>query len=605
MKALSIRLWWAGALCALLVMAAAVWAHDAHGHSHAPVEARRIKSPFAPSALSLDSGRNTYQQACAQCHGVDGKAATPLAGTLPVRPTNLAAPPMESMREGEIFWVISHGIEGRMPAFEGAYSEKQRWELALYVRRLRADQREREHARLGSYEWNLPIGFPFPNVPVSNPMTQVKVELGRRLFYDRRLSFNQTQSCATCHQQSRAFTDGRARGVGSTGQVHPRGAMSLANVAYSPVLTWANPSLRSLEAQVLVPLFGDDPVELGMSGKEHLLSERLGRLPVYRKLFAESFPGENNPIRVANVASALASFERTLISGDSAYDRYARGDDPDAITASAKRGEALFFSEELECFHCHGGFNFTGTVDYLDKGFAEVEFHNTGLYNVAGEFSYPRPNTGVYEFTNDPEDIGKFKAPTLRNIALTAPYMHDGSVATLSAAIDHYRRGGRLIQRGKHAGDGALNPNKSEFVRGFSLTDSQKQDLIAFLLALTDESFVSNPAFSDPWKKLVSSAPAKSRFIVRGEVKAVFVEDGSVALYHDEIPGLMKAMRKPLSMEFLVSDRAVLHGLAPGDRVTASVRRKGTDYILDGLEKVPVRPAVGGVSPIASAGAKQ
>jgi len=121
----------------------------------------------------------------------------------------------------------------------------------------------------------VPPGFPLPNVPEDNPMTKDKVELGRYLFYDKLLSLNQTQSCATCHRQELAFTDGRPRGVGSTGEVHPRGPMSLANVVYSPILTWANPLVRTLEAQALVPLSGEDPVELGMTGKEDVLLKRV------------------------------------------------------------------------------------------------------------------------------------------------------------------------------------------------------------------------------------------------------------------------------------------------------------------------------------------
>jgi len=120
----------------------------------------------------------------------------------------------------------------------------------------------------------------------------------------------------------------------------------------------------------------------------------------------------------------------------------------------------LFFSERLECFHCHGGFNFTGTLNYLGKGIAEVEFHDTGLHDLKGKRSYPEANLGLFEFTRREEDIGKFKAPTLRNIALTVPYMHDGSVKTLEEAIDHYKAGGR----------GFGNPNKSEFVKGFALS---------------------------------------------------------------------------------------------------------------------------------------
>jgi cytochrome c peroxidase len=200
-----------------------------------------------------------------------------------------------------------------------------------------------------------------------------------------------------------------------------------------------------------------------------------------------------------NITRAIASFERTLISGRSPYDRYRYGADRQAISDAAKRGEALFFSEQTECFHCHGGFNFTETVDYAGKGFVEIEFHNTGLYNVDGKGAYPRPNTGVHAVTNDPDDMGRFKAPTLRNIAVTAPYMHDGSIPTLDAVLAHYEAGGRTIATGPHAGVGARNPFKSSFVKGFSLTPDQRRDLVAFLKSLTDQVFLTDRRFSNPW----------------------------------------------------------------------------------------------------------
>lgn len=484
----------------LLFVVSMSQADDSHVHSHAPAEARQLKNPLANTAENVASAKPYYERLCATCHGADGKARTTFAGKLPVRPANLVSYRTESLLDGEIYWVITNGIDKNMPSFGGQIEETQRWQLVQFIRQLRQRQRAIEKARLGPYDWHLPPGFPFPNVPADNPMTKEKVELGRFLFYDQRLSLNQTQSCASCHRQGLAFTDGRARGVGSTGQMHPRGPMSLANVAYSPVLTWANPLLRSLEAQMLVPLFGEDPVELGMSGKEDLLLARLRADSTYQKLFPSAFPTDKDPFSVQNLTRAIACFERTILSGNSPYDRYRTGDNSNAISESAKRGEKLFFSERVECFHCHGGFNFTGTVDYMDKGFTEVEFHNTGLYNLKGQFSYPKPNLGLYLFTNQPEDVGKFKAPTLRNVALTAPYMHDGSLKTLEDVIEHYRSGGRTITDGPLAGVGSENANKSEFVRGFELSGQEKADLVAFLQSLTDESLLTDPSLSDPWQ---------------------------------------------------------------------------------------------------------
>jgi cytochrome c peroxidase len=345
--------------------------------------------------------------------------------------------------------------------------------------------------------------------------------------------------------------------------------------------------MRSLEQQALVPLFGDHPLELGMTGKEDMLVRRLKADNRYRKLFAAAFPTESDPITVGNAVKAISSFERTLLAADSPYDEYHRGDDPNAISEAAKRGESLFFSERLECFHCHGGFNFTGTVDYLGKSFAEVEFHNTGLYNLNGKFSYPKPNLGLFEFTRQPDDVGKFKAPSLRNVALTAPYMHDGSVKSLSEAVDHYAAGGRTISKGPLAGVGFDNPNKSEFVKAFSLTAQEKADLIEFLKSLTDPSIRSNPAWGDPWRP---APPASTRqqsprpkYVLHGEVVQVYRADGAVSIQHDEVPGFMKAMRAPYAMEFLVLDRAFLDRLQPGMKITAGVRKRGSDYLLEPL----------------------
>ena len=352
----------------------------------------------------------------------------------------------------------------------------------------------------GDWKWELPAGFPTPRVPADNPMSAAKVELGRHLFYDTRLSVDGTFSCATCHDQAVAFTDRKARGVGVTGEIHPRGSMSLVNIAYSPVLTWANPSVRSLEAQALVPMFGEHPIELGLSGLEAKLLDSIKAERRYAPLFAAAYPGDAAPLSLGNITKAIATFERTLISGRSPYDRYAQDKVKDAISPSAIRGETIFFSEDAECFHCHGGFNFTETVDFAGKGFLEIQFHNTGLYNVGGEGAYPANNPGVFEITNDPEDMGKFKAPTLRNIAVTEPYMHDGSIPDLDGVLDHYTAGGRTITAGPNAGIGLTNPFKSSFVKPFTLTAEGRQDLLAFLRSLTDEEFLKNPRFSNPWR---------------------------------------------------------------------------------------------------------
>ncbi len=351
-----------------------------------------------------------------------------------------------------------------------------------------------------AWSWDLPPGIPAPRVPADNPMSAVKVELGRRLFYDVRLSGNQTQSCGSCHAQERAFSDGMAVSTGSTGDLTARGSMALVNVAFNPVQTWANPALVSLEDQALVPIFGEHPVELGLANMEDALLARLRAEPLYPDLFAEAFPADADPISVANAVRAIAAFERTLLSFDSPYDRrYYRGE-LDALSESAQRGLELFNSERLECFHCHGGFNFTDGVMHGGTAIPEIQFHNTGLYNIDGRGGYPAENRGLFEHTGEPRDMGRFRAPTLRNIALTAPYMHDGSVADLDAVLDHYGAGGRTIESGPNAGVGSESPLKNIFLHGFTLTTDERADVRAFLDALTDETFLTDPRFSDPWR---------------------------------------------------------------------------------------------------------
>lgn len=356
------------------------------------------------------------------------------------------------------------------------------------------------HPPDSEYHWELPKGFPRPKVPADNPMTTAKVRLGRYLFYDTRMSVNGTESCATCHRQELAFTDGKAQSVGATGQLHPRGSMSLVNVAYSAVLTWNNPNERSLEHQALTPMFGDHPVELGMTGSGEAFARVLRSDAKYREMFPAAFPSEPDPYTIPNVTKAIASFERTIIAGGSGYDRYHYGGDDQAISDSAKRGEVLFFSEPLSCFRCHGGFNFSDATDFEGRRGGEAQFHNTGLYNILGSLSYPPPNVGIYEYTMRPEDVGKFKTPTLRNVALTAPYMHDGSAKTLGAVLHHYSAGGRTIVGPASAGDGSHNPNKDPLIRGFKLSPEERSDLIAFLESLTDEGVIHDQSFGNPWE---------------------------------------------------------------------------------------------------------
>ena len=348
------------------------------------------------------------------------------------------------------------------------------------------------------FDFRLPPGFPEPLVPADNPLSAVKVRLGRRLFYDRALSGNGTFSCASCHRQELAFTDGRAQAVGSTGELHPRSTMSLANAAYDATLTWADPELRTLEDQARVPMFNRHPVELGLADREEQVLERFRSDLDYVRMFRAAFDAEPVPVTMDSIVGALASFVRTLISGDSPYHRLVYRGEMDALSESARRGMRLFFSERLGCANCHAGFMLSGPVVF--EGAAEIEptFHNTGLYDIDGKGAYPPGNRGLYERTGRPEDMGRFRAPTLSNVAITAPYMHDGSIESLKELVDFYAAGGRLVESGPWAGDGRRNPYKSDLIRGFEIADGEEADLIHFLESLTDPGFLTNPSFSAP-----------------------------------------------------------------------------------------------------------
>lgn len=332
------------------------------------------------------------------------------------------------------------------------------------------------------YDWDLPDWMPRPAVPDDNPMTDHKVALGRHLFYDARLSADNTVACSSCHDQARAFTDGRATAVGINNTVAGKNAPPLMNVAYFPVLTWANPHMTTLEFQALVPLFGEDPDEMGSAGHESAIFARLSADPYYAQAFAETFPDSPNP-DLFTITRALAAFQRSLMSFDAPYDRFKYGGDLDALSPAAQRGEQLFFDHRFECYHCHQGVMFSDNFQTEGSAWAETGFHNTGLYS-----SYPARVPGLIEITGQPQDAGRFRTPSLRNITVTAPYMHDGSVANLRDVLDHYARGGR---EGHTMQDG--------MIVGFDATSQEMNDLVAFLESLTDEAFLTNPAHSDPW----------------------------------------------------------------------------------------------------------
>jgi cytochrome c peroxidase len=329
------------------------------------------------------------------------------------------------------------------------------------------------------YDWKLPKGFPHPIVPSDNPMSDAKVALGKKLFFDVDLSFNQSTSCASCHQPEFAFSEPRKISVGSTGQKHRRNTQSLVNVAYNSHLTWAHSGLNQIEQQILIPMFSENPIELGITGHEDEVLQRFEKQN-YKVLFKTAFDGSR--VTFDKIVKALASYVRSLTSFSSPFDEYAYQNNDDAMSDAAKRGMELFFSEKLECFHCHGGFNFTQSSQHESQRLNLQPFHNTGLYNVDAKGGYPVYDQGLVEVTLLPDDMGKFRAPTLRNIEVSAPYMHDGSLATLEDVVEFYAAGGRT--------QGITSPLKSPFLVGFELRPEQKQDLVTFLQSLTDSQFL-------------------------------------------------------------------------------------------------------------------
>ncbi|MDO5625640.1 MAG: di-heme enzyme [Pseudomonadota bacterium] len=352
---------------------------------------------------------------------------------------------------------------------------------------------------LAPWRWSLPAGFAPPVVPADNPMNAAKVELGRHLFFDARLSGNGTLSCAGCHMPERAFSESRALGRGSTGQHHPRNTPSLINAAYHAALDWANPAPRTLEEQMHTPLFGTHPIEMGVNDDNRAtILQRLQADAHYPARFAEAFSGEAAPIDWPKVIKAIAAFERTLVSADSRHDQAQAGQA--TLSAQEARGQRLFFGPKALCAQCHGGPNLGGGTFTSSAGSVGAPaFHNIGLFNIGGTGAYPAPNTGLHASTGRAEDMGKFRAPSLRNVALTAPYFHDGSVIALETVLDIHADGGRLIGPGPYAGDGRANPFKDPLIDQIDIDAQDKTDLIAFLKTLTDPGVAADPRFADPF----------------------------------------------------------------------------------------------------------
>lgn len=306
---------------------------------------------------------------------------------------------------------------------------------------------------------DIPPGIPPMEIEPGNELTQIRVDLGRRLFYDPILSRDQTISCSSCHAQVQGFADFTSVSSGVENRQGKRNASTLVNLGWHEAFNHDG-GTATLELQMQVPI--TEHVEMDMTFAE--IIERLIKQPDYVRHFAQAYPERG--LSGYALTRALGAFERTLVSFNSPYDEYTYRGKGEALNPSQVRGLELFESDRTQCSNCHGGFNFRS------PGFA-----NNGLYIQYAD-------SGRAAITIDPGDRGKFKIPTLRNIGVTAPYMHDGSMWSLAEVVDHYATGG------------ANHPNQSQLISGFLLTEQERIDLINFLLALTDQKFLSDPTLA-------------------------------------------------------------------------------------------------------------
>lgn len=318
------------------------------------------------------------------------------------------------------------------------------------------------------YEIERPQGFPDIIIPDDNPMTEEGIQLGRMLYYDKILSGDNSQSCASCHAPEFSFTDnGKRFSEGIDGSMGNRNAPSVINTAWMPSLFWDGRA-ASIEDQALGPV--PNPIEMNLPWPEAM--QKLNAHPDYPDLFFAAFGTRN--IDSMLVVKAIAQFERTMISSNSKWDRYLRNEA--SLTQAEAQGFEIFFSEIGDCFHCHTTILFTDNL-----------FHNNGMDATFSDL-------GLAEISGNANDNGKFKTPTLRNLEFTAPFMHDGRFETIEQVIDFYSEGVVWSE--------TIDPLMKKVDQGgLHLTDDQKENLIAFLKTLTDESYIENPDYSDPFKK--------------------------------------------------------------------------------------------------------
>ncbi len=317
-------------------------------------------------------------------------------------------------------------------------------------------------ARASDFDWGLPDWMPPPPVPADNPMSRAKVELGRRLFFESRLSAPNYLTCAHCHKPELGFADSRPFSFGMSGAMHPRNTPGLANIGYLSPLGWVDPDMPDLESQALVPLFNTDPVEMMAKGMEDDIVRRLEADRVMREQFALAFPETEGRIDLMAIQRALAAFQRSLVSFGSPFDRWYGGGEPDAIGDAARDGWGVFNDPAVECARCHVPPLFTDAL-------------LPGVPRDAPAAAGPRPAFG-HARTHDA--AGRpLRTPSLRNVEATPPYMHDARHATLTEVLDGYR-----------------------LASGAPLDAGERAALLTLLESLTDRQFLENPAHASPYQ---------------------------------------------------------------------------------------------------------
>ncbi len=317
--------------------------------------------------------------------------------------------------------------------------------------------------------------------------------LGRNLFYETNLSFNGTKSCASCHSPEFAFTDNYRRSITATGERVMHNAPTLFNVFANHYFDLANPNITTLDSQHQRPLLGKHPVELGFNLNETKILQFLKKDKRYQQLFSNAFGNNLNAVNLISITKAIKEFVASIKTGNSPYEDWKLGKS-NALNNEELEGMKLFFSDKFKCVKCHMEPYFTSatskTIQYV--------YFNTGLNNFGSIENQPEEHQGIYRYTNNPKDLGKFKAPTLINIAFTAPYFHDGSANNLHEVLDVYRNGGRSNNGNVILGNGIKNPLKDHRIQYTGMTLEEEKKLIAFLYSLSDTISIKNAKYSKP-----------------------------------------------------------------------------------------------------------